>query len=223
MADQAYGLVPIYEGELSSDGRARTGSSVEAAAGLARAAQRLLAAAVVGERLGGASWEEIGAQLGITRQSAHERYAEAEARFKEELAHPENPDYTGEIGQFPYQLDWAAREPDVYARELDAWVVRHRDPDERSDTDPNPVSRGLARMDADTELAHLADRRHTLWKKHPTRPPLDELLAIAERELVLWEQIAASGGRGRARTATVAAGNARHMIAELRGELEALR
>jgi hypothetical protein len=101
-------------------------------------------------------------------------------------------------------------------------VVHHRDPGDRSDTDPRPVSRGLARMDADTELAHLVDRRHALWRKHPTRPPLEQLLAIAERELVLWQQIAASDtGRGRARTATVAAGNARHMIAELRAELQA--
>lgn len=214
LADRAQAMVPIVEGELRADGRVEyPGERIQAAAHLVFQAQQVLTGAVVAERLGGASWEQIGAALGVSRQAAHERYAAEEKRFRDELAHPENPDYTGEVGQFRYRLHPGARDPEGQAAELDAWVVRHRDdPDE----DPNPVSRGLVRMDPDAELAALSDRRHALFREH-TLPPATELLAILRRELVLWEQILAAGARrGIARDL---AARTRRSIAELEDTL----
>ena len=49
-------------------------SAVAAAAGAARAATRGLDEAVLTARRGGASWTDIGRGVGITRQSAHQRW-----------------------------------------------------------------------------------------------------------------------------------------------------
>jgi len=49
-------------------------TAVTAAAGAARAATRGLDEAVIAARRGGASWTDIGRGVGITRQSAHQRW-----------------------------------------------------------------------------------------------------------------------------------------------------
>ena len=43
---------------------------------------------MVFEREQGASWQDIGAALGISRQTAHERFAEVEQRWKDALRRP---------------------------------------------------------------------------------------------------------------------------------------
>lgn len=78
LADTAYHLVPT-----TRDGDARQGEYVAAAAPLVAAARRLLELAVTFERVNGASWEQIGVELSISRQAAQERYAQAERDFRE--------------------------------------------------------------------------------------------------------------------------------------------
>lgn len=59
----------------------RASTPLEDAAELAEAAQELLTARVVAARLKGATWEDIGAALGMTRQGAMRRYRDAAERF----------------------------------------------------------------------------------------------------------------------------------------------
>jgi hypothetical protein len=111
-------------------------------------ANDLLAAAVVTDRLRGASWSEVGEALGgMTKQSAHTRFAEAEREFREALLfphrHPEPPPALGNTVA-PY----AVLEPDRVRERLDEWVVEHRRSSGPSRDEPEPVTRGLA------ELAH---------------------------------------------------------------------
>lgn len=225
LADFARAFVPIYEGELYPGGGARSdGSWVDDAARLLAQAQRVFTATVVAERLGGASWQRIGDVLEMSRQSAHERYAEAEAQFRAELLSPENPDLTGEIGQIRYRLHPAARDPETSARELDEWLADRRSPHSASatdtDPDPHPVSRGLARMDPHAELLDLGGRRGALLREHLV-PPAEPMLAIAERELALWRRLATtSTGRGRT-DATRTADLIERQIAEYRAQIQA--
>ncbi|TKG61526.1 hypothetical protein [Prauserella endophytica] len=218
LSDFARSFVPIDQYELGDNGRALSdGMWIGDAARLVGAAQRVFEAVVVFERLGGTSWERIGDILGMSKQAAHEKFSQAETRFRDELRAPQNPDYTGEIGQVRYRLHPAARDPEEHARELDEWVARRRDPDEPEHA-PNPVSGGLARMDADAELASLSDRRHQLWQAHDGLPPVGERLALAEREVQLWEQFAAE--RPRSRTTQQWLSHARLVRDELRAQAD---
>src|SRR5918995_4219233 len=73
-SDQARGLV-------SADDRGSgAGEIVERAVQLVDDARAVLDRAVVYERERGASWQTIGAAIGISRQTAHERFAEVERR-----------------------------------------------------------------------------------------------------------------------------------------------
>jgi hypothetical protein len=60
--------------------------------------------------------------LGITRQSAHARYAEAEKA----RAMLDEPEVTAAGGTRYIRQHPAVRRPDDTAAELDAWSVRHR-------------------------------------------------------------------------------------------------
>lgn len=211
LADRAAGLVPIAPSELLADGRvAYPGERLQAAAGLVFAAEQLLAQTVVVERLGGVSWERIGAALQTSKQAAHERFSAAERRFRAELARPENPDYSGEIGQFRYRLHPAAHDPETAAARLDGWVRDHL-----ADDDPHPVSGGLVRADPDGELRALADRRHALYADDTPAPTPAELLPLARRELALWEQTLSTGSQA-------IHGLARDMIDRLRRDVAGL-
>src|ERR671913_1712584 len=82
-SDQARGLV-------SADDRdSGAGEIVEWAVQLVDDARVVLERAVVYERERGASWQTIGAAIGISRQTAHERFSEVERRWKDA---PRGPD-----------------------------------------------------------------------------------------------------------------------------------
>jgi hypothetical protein len=103
---------------------------------------------VVTDRLRGASWSEVGEALGgMTKQSAHTRFAAAEREFREALLfphrHPEPPPALG-YTVAPY----AVLEPDTVRQRLDEWVGEHRRSNGPNRDEPEPVTRGLA------ELAH---------------------------------------------------------------------
>jgi Flp pilus assembly protein TadD len=75
------------------------------------AARRFLDAAVVVARLGGASWQDIGDELGLSASGARERFAAAEARFHRQL-HSTDADWRA----------YMVREPLEAAEDLDDWV-----------------------------------------------------------------------------------------------------
>lgn len=87
VASYAEGLVTTYD-----DGHAHPGEFIEQAMTLVEIAQEVLRAAVLYERQNGVSWDSVGDALGgIARQSAHARYAEAEADWKQALVEPLSP------------------------------------------------------------------------------------------------------------------------------------
>jgi hypothetical protein len=88
-----------------------TTSALADAAQVLTAARRFLDAAVVFERARGASWQLIGDVLGLSAAEARDRFAGAEAHFRQQLRS------TGS--------EWRAylvREPLEAAQDLDEWV-----------------------------------------------------------------------------------------------------
>lgn len=83
-----------------ADAYGRGAFHTEEAAQVLSDAQALLAAAVVADRVRGCSWTEVGEALGVSKQSAHERFAGSEREFREAIlfpdrqAAPEMPGYT---------------------------------------------------------------------------------------------------------------------------------
>jgi hypothetical protein len=100
LSDLARALVPI-------DGTTTLADAAEVVA----AARRFLDAAVVAERVGGASWQRIGDVLGLSAAQARERFEVAETRFRQRLRS------TG--GGWRAYL---VREPLEAAQDLDEWV-----------------------------------------------------------------------------------------------------
>ncbi|TGA96954.1 hypothetical protein [Streptomyces sp. MZ04] len=154
LADLARAAVPIGEHELLPDGTVRSPGSVLAeAAQVLASARRLLEAAAVFERIGGASWQLIGDILGVEARSARVRFALAEAQVREELRRPER------AGPQAVEAGWwrtyATGAPLEAARDLDDWVLRHADADGEGGGDGDgdsglgtaPVSGGLVRAE----------------------------------------------------------------------------
>lgn len=146
LADFAREFVPIHPEHAAPDG-----TLFADALRLYARAERVVELAVVYERLSGTGWPVLGEVLGMTKQSAHERYAEAEKRFREALADPET---TNEFGTPYNRLPAGADDPDEWAQRLDRWVRRHREPGD-VDRDEHPVSAGLRRMDPFAEVLEL--------------------------------------------------------------------
>lgn len=64
----------ILRGKRQGDGESHLRIAV-AALGIAQAAERLARAEIIAAReLDGVTWEEVGAALGVSRQTAHERF-----------------------------------------------------------------------------------------------------------------------------------------------------
>src|SRR6266566_6414634 len=131
VSDAARSLVP------TDDRESGVGELVERAAQLVNEVRAVLERAVVYEREQGASWQTIGAALGISRQTAHERFAEVERRWQDALRRPYAE--AGPGGQRALRLPDGAEDPERWGHQLDSWVIRHRD---RADVDTgeHPVS-----------------------------------------------------------------------------------
>jgi len=134
----------ISEGSADADGYGRGAFLTEAAHRVYTDTRALLAAAVVADRLRGASWAEVGDALGITRQSAHERFDDAEREFREAVLFPHRqPEHGGRgYSVAPY----AVEQPDVVRERLDQWVVENRRSSGSDRTEPEPFTLGLAAM-----------------------------------------------------------------------------
>ncbi|MEV8314176.1 hypothetical protein AB0Q95_08395 [Streptomyces sp. NPDC059900] len=143
LADLARAAVPIGEHDLRPDGTVRSpGAVLSDAVDVLRAAHRLLDAAAVCERAGGASWQLIGDALGVEAQTARVRFAAAESSFREQLRCPESSDEAQNPG---WWRAYTAGNPLEAAHDLDDWVLRHEDGDSHLNT--TPVSGGLTRRD----------------------------------------------------------------------------
>jgi hypothetical protein len=142
----AYELSDRLVSEVStcSDGYGRGAFLAEQAVAIVSEANALLEAAVVADRLRGASWSAVAEPLGVSAEAARGRFGPAEQQFREAVLfpfrHPENggPEWTAA----PY----AVEEPDWVRERLDRWVVEHRRSRGRDRDEPEPVTRGLAAM-----------------------------------------------------------------------------
>jgi hypothetical protein len=182
---------------------------VEDAARLRAQADLVLTRAVVAARAAGASWEAIGAGLGVSRQEAHRRYRDAEQTWFDDLARPE-----GELadGTRYWKASTAVREPDAVAADLDAWLAASREPGQVD----MPVAAALVRLGPVEEASHLIARRRALMNANE-QPPADQLAAIYERESIVFERLAASGKQPAYYREVAAQSRAR--AAELRAQL----
>src|SRR6266536_3410545 len=113
-----------------ADAHLRPGELLEEAGRLVAGAEQALRMAVVAERLRGTSWAEIGEALGVTRQSAHERYASFEHELRQALLFPDRAGDAGTLGW--WAVPDGLEEPERSAHDLVGWERRHR---ERTDPD----------------------------------------------------------------------------------------
>lgn len=185
LADRAGGLVPT-----SSDGYRHRGDLVEDAAQLLSAAQEVLAQAVVAERARGATWEEIGDALAISRQAAQERFRVPAAAWERGLDRPYVPSAGGKI--LNPQLPHAALAPHTAAEHLDRWVHQRTQPGD-PDRGARPVSAVLADRDGwalGLSSAVIASSRRLLDSTTRLEPAPGEATherTLAERKVALYE------------------------------------
>jgi hypothetical protein len=132
----------ISAGSADADGYGRGAFLTEATHRISSETRALLAAAVVADRLRGASWAEVGDALGITRQSAHERFGDAEREFREAVLFPHRQPEP--VGRGYCVAPYAVEQPDVVRERLDRWVVENHRSSSRSELEP--FTRGLAAM-----------------------------------------------------------------------------
>ncbi|WP_329492577.1 hypothetical protein OG618_37945 (plasmid) [Kitasatospora sp. NBC_01246] len=211
LADQAAAHVPTIHDLFSNRGEA-----VGEALALVALAEAVLTRAVVYERQRGASWQQIGDQLDIARQSAHERYREVEEDWQLGLVEPLYPAQPVNIhGQVPVRglrLPDAAYSPTPAAQRLDQWVrdhlPRHRDTE-------HPVSGRLPKLTAAEEISQvLAAITHL----QETDAGPAERAAVMERKAALLERIAAEEGKP---DALQKAAEARAYATQLRADAKA--
>jgi hypothetical protein len=180
VSDYARGLVP------ADDRGSGAGEVLERAAQLVDEARNVLERAVVYEREQGASWQTIGAALGISRQTAHERFAEIERRWQDALRRPYAE--AGPGGRLTLRLPDGAEDPKRWGQQLDSWVIRHR---ERADMDTgeHPVSgrqRAQSLLEASGDLVKEGRELTTRGAS------MAERFAFYERKAALLQQIAAA-------------------------------
>lgn len=217
LADQARSLVPT-----TADRSAGIGEFVEKAQQLVSQAEEVLVRAAVYERERGRSWEDIGKALGITRQSAQDRFAEDVAAWHDGLDQPYLmlTDGSARIANLPD----GAEAPTAYIQALDQWCERHTDPtdgvpDEGRD---RQVSANLVeehrRIRALTKA--VLDQGRRLLDRHGAGPFGIAPNPVAkrtywERKVRLEERLAAE--RPGDPTAQQAAADARAYLDDLRG------
>jgi len=205
VSDEARGLV-------SADDRGTgAGEIVEWAVQLVDDARAVLDRAVVYERERGASWQTIGAAIGISRQTAHERFAEVERCWKEALG---RSDAAAGRGRQAPGLPPGAEDPEGWGRQLDQWVIRHREPGD-FDSGEYAVS---GQQGPQSLLEAAVELRHDGQELTGRGASLAERFAFYERKAVLLEQIAAADPDDPA--AGEAAAAARRQLQEARRRVE---
>ncbi|MCO1654101.1 hypothetical protein [Pseudonocardia humida] len=207
VSDFARSMVPTgsvrdrYDGLLIADARQLT-----ALAG------RALAAAVVVERTDGTPWPAVAQATGEDPRAVRARWEPAVERWET----------AAEQAAIPVAADDADDPPvatEAVIAELDAWVVRHREPHDPA-TGEHPVSAALGRMDPLHELLHLAAVRRRLAALHDGTSPPEQLLPLVQREADVQEHLAATADAADRQDHERAAARARTMAAHLRARTD---
>ncbi|MFI2764888.1 hypothetical protein ACH5A3_39670 [Streptomyces echinatus] len=185
------------------DGSDLTGSgdAVRAAASLLARAEDVMRRAAVYERERGTSWEEIGDALGITKQSAHKRFAGAAETWRAPFDQPARllPDGTPDDERIPYGARYAPSVPKPHygtaedqAHRLEQWLLQHTGPTDHWHADKHPVTGGLPRHST-TAMLMLTDRvSHRLL--HDQLVPDPQAQAdLADRRVALYERLIREG------------------------------
>lgn len=207
LADRATAHVPT-----ENDKWASPAETVGEALVLVNTAQEALTRAVLYERARGTSWEAIGEQLDITKQSAHERYRGAEAEWKEALQEPFHPSAPGARVR-TLRLHPAAYEPTRAGRDLDQWARTRGHGD-------HAVTANLPTLTLAEEMNQVLAALNHLYRDMHTPPDPAARLALTERKAALLDRIAVEEGRP---DAAAQADEARALAAQLRAELGAAR
>lgn len=202
LADRAAAGVPA-----GSDSWSRLGEKVGAARTLVSMAEEVLARAVIYERARGATWETIADELDMKRQSAHERFRDAEREWQESLHEPFYP-APPEWGVRNLRLHEAAYEPTATGRRLDAWA-------EQRGQGEHAVTGGLPTLTTTEELGQVLD---AIFRQLSTATATaDERADLLEAKAALLERVATE--EGRPDVAEMAA-EARARATELRAETQ---
>ncbi|MEU6965020.1 hypothetical protein [Streptomyces chrestomyceticus] len=196
VADLAlHGVTTGYDGSSIAGG----GSYVEEAAALVAGAESVLRRAVVYERERGTSWEEIGAALGIAKQSAHKKFAADVERWRAPFDQPERlrPDGTPDDERIPHGVRYAAAPSAAAApprRPPASWrhgCARTHPTDSWPDHE-HPVTGGLPRHST-TAMLLLADRSSFRLYEDQLVPGPQAQADLAERRAALYERLVREG------------------------------
>ncbi|MFC7872034.1 hypothetical protein ACFUS2_12910 [[Kitasatospora] papulosa] len=206
LADRAIAGVPT-----TNDMWARPGEAVGTALDLLHQAQEVLARAVVYERQKHTSWEAIGEQLDVTKQSAHVRFKEAVAEWQLSL---QEPHYSASPGARvrSLRLHEAAYAPTSAGKNLDAWVREHIPAHRETD---HPVTGHLPALSTAEEMVQVLDTLNHLYVDTRTPPDPSARIRLVERKAALLDRIAAEEGRPEA---AQQAEEARALAAQLRND-----
>ncbi|MEV7535374.1 hypothetical protein [Streptomyces hydrogenans] len=160
------------------------GDFVREAAELVRLAEDVQRRAAIYERERRTSWEEIGEALGITRQSAHTKFAEHVKAWREPLENPErlHSDGTPDDRRIPYGARYAPGSAapangsaEKTAGLLDEWLRRHADWADQE----HPVSGGLPRRTTIEMVVRVVNAA--------TRLRREQLVPDLQAEADLWD------------------------------------
>jgi hypothetical protein len=206
LADRAAAGVPT-----TNDMWARPGEVVGDALDLVHQAQEVLARAVIYERQKHTSWEAIGEQLDMKKQSAHERYKEAVAEWQLALQEPLYPAPPGAAVR-GRRLHEAAYEPTTAGQNLDAWVREHMPTHRETD---HPVTGHLPALTTAEEMVQVLDALNHLYRDMHSPPDPGARADLTERKAALLDRIATEEGRPEA---AQQAEEARALAAQLRAE-----
>ncbi|MGW5042188.1 hypothetical protein ACWEQK_28925 [Streptomyces parvulus] len=173
---------------------ARPGEMVGTALDLVHQAQEVLARAVVYERQKHTSWEAIGEQLDVKKQSAHERYKETVAEWQLAL---QEPHYAAPPGAAVrgLRLHEAAYAPTTAGQALDAWVREHIPAHRETD---HPVTGHLPALTTAEEMVQVLDALNHLYGDARTPPDPLARARLTERKAALLDRIAVEEGRAEA-------------------------
>lgn len=192
-----HGITTRYDGSSFVGG----GSYIEEAARLLTHAEEVLNWAAVYERERGTSWEEIGEALGITKQSAHKKFAAAVERWRAPLDKPEhlNPDGTPDDERIPFGVRYT---PDATvprgstaedtARELETWLRERTAPTDSWADEEHPVTGHLPRHST-TAMLLLADRVSFRFYEDQLVPDPKAQADVADHRVALYERLIREG------------------------------
>ncbi|WP_328665537.1 hypothetical protein OG905_00975 [Streptomyces sp. NBC_00322] len=185
VAESALGRIGT---EDDSSSTVMPGDFVREAASLIRLAEYAQRQAVIYERERGTSWEEIGEALGITRQSAHAKFADYVKAWRAPLDEPErlHPDGTPDDRRIPYGARYAPGSAvpangsaEKTACTLDRWLRQHSGPADKCADQEHPVSGGLSRLSTIEMALLVGDAAH--------RMQMDHLVPDPQAQADLWD------------------------------------